>query len=182
MVEQQQYPELAQEGEDGALGSRAQLSKRNERPNGRGLPTSAHSSSFWPWRGQIPRAVGPTSDCWVSGDELRHCPICEVEFGMQHKHVTRRHCRKCGGLFCYTCTYDKANLRVAPASMCMPFSGKTCTVHVCTNCYDDCPPPADGLRRCRFCHQRVRATLPSLFFSRGETRSTQTHVVYVHRT
>ena len=38
-------------------------------------------------------------------------------------------------------------------------------VHVCVNCYDSCPPPTDGLRRCRFCHQRVRHPRPNTFFA-----------------
>jgi len=103
---------------------------------------------------RIPYAVGPGSVSWVSGDDVTRCSICEVEFGTQHKHVTRRHCRKCGGVFCYTCTYDKAALRTWPD---LPWGGRAIkNVHVCTNCYDVCPPPGDGLRRCRFCHQRVR--------------------------
>jgi len=102
-------------------------------------------------------AVSRGAKCWVEGDSVTHCPICEVEFGTQHKHVTRRHCRKCGGVFCYTCTYDKAALREERAWPELGWGGKPPkSVHVCTNCYDSCPPPADGLRRCRFCHQRVR--------------------------
>lgn len=107
---------------------------------------------------RTPLAVGPGSSHWVQGDQVKECPICEVEFGTQHKHVTRRHCRKCGGVFCYTCTYDKAVLRTWPEGMCLPFASAKTSVHVCSNCYDRCPPPADGLRRCRFCHQRVRVS------------------------
>jgi hypothetical protein len=109
----------------------------------------------------VPFAVGPNSPCWVNGEHMHGCPSCGVEFGTQHKHITRRHCRKCGGVFCYTCTYDKATLRVWPGSLCLPFlsSSSQTNVHVCVSCYDQCPPPADGLRRCRFCHQRVRSML-----------------------
>ena len=103
---------------------------------------------------RTPMAVGPDSECWVDGENLTNCPDCDVEFGVQHKHVTRRHCRKCGGVFCYTCTYDKAMLRTGIG--CLPFFGPEKSLHVCTSCYESCPPPADGLRRCRFCHQRVR--------------------------
>jgi len=99
-------------------------------------------------------AVGPGSSCWVEGQSVTHCPICEVEFGTQHKHVTRRHCRKCGGVFCYTCTYDKALLRSWTDLAWGVNAAKS--VHICTSCYESCPPPVDGLRRCRFCHQRVR--------------------------
>lgn len=106
---------------------------------------------------RAPFAVGPSSSKWIDGDRLTNCPICEVEFGTQHKHITRRHCRRCGGVFCYTCTYDKAALRTWPQGLCLPFTASKTDVHVCSNCYDDCPPPANGLRRCRFCHQRVRA-------------------------
>ena len=102
-----------------------------------------------------PVAVGPGSDKWVQGDSVTHCGICEVEFSAAHKHVTRRHCRRCGEVFCYTCTYDKVGLR-QPGAGCLPWTGATTNLHVCSACYDCVPPPADGLRRCRFCHQKVR--------------------------
>ena len=123
---------------------------------------AAPSSSCWSWlrpsppRQRAPFAVGPGSSTWVEGEGLTHCSICEVEFGVQHKHVTKRHCRKCGGVFCYTCTYDKAQLRTWGSGLCLPLGSSKASVHVCSNCYDSCPPPSDGLRRCRFCHQRVR--------------------------
>ena len=107
-------------------------------------------------RARTPLQVGPGSSCWVEGETVSHCPLCEVEFGVQHKHVTRRHCRQCGGIFCYMCTYDKAALRTGAGLGFGLTSGKTSNVHVCTRCYDTCPPPVDGFRRCRFCHQRVR--------------------------
>ena len=111
-------------------------------------------SPFSP-RQTIPIAVGPGSSRWVDGDRLQSCPSCDVDFSSLHKHVTKRHCRRCGGVFCYTCTYDKATLRTPS---CLPFSflGSKASVHVCVDCYDHCPPPEDGRRRCRFCHQRVR--------------------------
>eukprot|EP00966_Prymnesium_polylepis_P013894 320381-Prymnesium_polylepis.2 len=31
----------------------------------------------------------------------------KVELSVAHNNMTKRHCRHCGGLFCYTCTYDK---------------------------------------------------------------------------
>ena len=41
----------------------------------------------------IPVALGPGSEDWVQGENVDNCPLCEVQFGVQHKHVTRRHCR-----------------------------------------------------------------------------------------
>ena len=129
------------------------------------LSPAAHASGCWAWMRclapaqRIPVALGPGSPQWVVGERVEKCPICEVEFGIgtQHKHVTRRHCRKCGGVFCYLCTYDKATLRTGPGNACMPCSDSKAAVHVCSSCYDQCPPPPDGLRRCRICHQRVRS-------------------------
>ena len=68
----------------------------------------------------IPIAVGPGSSRWVDGDRLQSCPSCDVDFSSLHKHVTKRHCRGRGGVFCYTCTYDKATLRTPS---CLPFYG-----------------------------------------------------------
>ena len=79
-------------------------------------------------RQTIPIAVGPGSSRWVDGDRLQSCPSCDVDFSSLHKHVTKRHCRRCGGVFCYTCTYDKATLRTPS---CLPLWGSKASVHVC---------------------------------------------------
>ncbi|KAL1520824.1 hypothetical protein AB1Y20_022386 [Prymnesium parvum] len=106
-----------------------------------------------------PHAIDSRSADWVSRDDVVHCPICQVELGTQHKNITKRHCRLCGGVFCYTCTYDKITLRHAPEGVCFPTASRLAEMHVCVRCYDLAPTPADGLRRCRICHQKVRLTV-----------------------
>ena len=90
------------------------------------------SSSCFPFLGpsRVPFAVRPGSSRWVEGERLEQCPLCEVQFGTQHKHVTKRHCRKCGGVFCYTCTYDKAQLRTWPSGLCLPLGSSKANVRV----------------------------------------------------
>ena len=131
-------------------------------------------------RPRAPYAVGPSSPCWVDGENLTSCSICEVSFGTQHKHVTRRHCRMCGGVFCYTCTYDKAELRTWPQLSWK--ANATKSVHVCADCYTSCPTPADGLRRCRFCHQRVRRarSVPSHSASAFRSAARAGHTLHAH--
>ena len=80
------------------------------------------------------RAADQNSACWVNRDNVAHCPLCEVELGVQHKNVTKRHCRHCGGLFCYTCTYDKVTLRHHPEGACFPWTTRLQEMHVCTRC------------------------------------------------
>ena len=109
-----------------------------------------------PTRQRQLRAMDESDVHWMVRESVNHCPICEVELGTQHKNVTKRHCRHCGGVFCYTCTYDKVTLRHHPPDAWFPCTTKLSEMHVCSRCYDLAPPPADGLRRCRICHQKVR--------------------------
>eukprot|EP00965_Chrysotila_dentata_P189756 6173493-Pleurochrysis_carterae.AAC.3 len=110
-------------------------------------------------------ALDQSSPLWQEHASGPRCELCETEFGAQHKHVSRRHCRQCGRIYCYLCTYDKASLplqsRHSGCVPCLPRPTKMVDVHVCTKCYDGLPMPMDGLRRCRYCGQKVtRLPLP----------------------
>lgn len=128
---------------------------------------------------QLPFALDPSSSRWQDPGATTQCPLCYVEIDATLKHTRRRHCRRCGDIFCYMCTYDKSALLQRKGSgfvgglvSCLP-----CLVpptptqcHVCLNCYDELPPPADLLRRCRFCGQKVRLHVYSAHASVCEER------------
>ena len=125
-----------------------------------------------------PMALTDASDRWENKDSVTctNCPICRVEYSTQHKHVTKRHCRLCGRVFCYGCTYDKVQLTRKQDDGCWPLrppSLKNAESHVCSTCYDTLPPPDDGLRRCRLCHQKVRLIMFDAHVSVCEERRAQ---------
>jgi hypothetical protein len=104
-------------------------------------------------------ALDASSAKWQ--EQATHCSACGVELSSTLKQTRRRHCRCCGEIFCHLCTYDKAPLMKLPSTLvagCLPCLVPRVRVHchVCTSCYDELPPPADRLRRCRFCSNKVR--------------------------
>eukprot|EP00937_MAST-01D_sp_MAST-1D-sp2_P001402 g1402.t1 len=61
---------------------------------------------------------------WVNDASVKVCPKCSISFDWL---VRKHHCRKCGGVFCDSCSKKKVVL---------PGSGSTKPVRCCDDCYD----------------------------------------------
>lgn len=74
---------------------------------------------------------------WKRDNEVNKCEGCLEPFKKTVFSSTKHHCRRCGGIFCETCSSWKVNLRVALAGE----SNRTVTnvknARVCQQCYKD---------------------------------------------
>jgi hypothetical protein len=74
---------------------------------------------------------------WKRDNEVNECEGCRKPFRKTVFSSTKHHCRRCGGIFCETCSSWKVNLHVALAGE----SNRTVTnvknARVCQQCYED---------------------------------------------
>jgi hypothetical protein len=74
---------------------------------------------------------------WKRDNEVNECEGCRKPFRKTVFSSTKHHCRRCGGIFCETCSSWKVNLHVALAGE----SNRTVTnvknARVCQRCYED---------------------------------------------
>jgi len=61
---------------------------------------------------------------WVSDDLIKNCMACKTRFSLVNR---KHHCRKCGGVFCTSCTSKRTPILALP--------GYRIPRRVCDKCY-----------------------------------------------
>eukprot|EP01065_Artemidia_motanka_P021069 TRINITY_DN250_c1_g3_i1.p1 TRINITY_DN250_c1_g3~~TRINITY_DN250_c1_g3_i1.p1 ORF type:complete len:386 (+),score=109.00 TRINITY_DN250_c1_g3_i1:226-1383(+) len=95
---------------------------------------------------------------WQSDDSVVCCGQCASMFGIA---VRRHHCRRCGGVFCGSCTSQRRSL-----PLCYGYGLDE--VRVCAPCAERVPTQMRSPVHCSTCRRRQRAAMPQ---RRRRTRS-----------
>ncbi len=75
---------------------------------------------------------------WKLDSEVTHCENCRVVFEKTMGFISNKHhCRRCGGIFCNSCTLKRIDLRVALTGPNKGTANNVKNARVCERCFDE---------------------------------------------
>lgn len=75
---------------------------------------------------------------WKLDSEVTHCENCRVVFEKTMGFISNKHhCRRCGGIFCNSCTLNRIDLRVALTGPNKGTANNVKNARVCKRCFDE---------------------------------------------